>query len=62
VGDDADAKRAMTELLREFGWTSVIDFGGLDAARYIEPMVILWVKYWQMTGKGMHAFKIVGKP
>jgi predicted dinucleotide-binding enzyme len=62
AGDDADAKHVVTDLLHEFGWRSVIDFGGLESARYIEPLVMLWVIYWQKTGKGMHAFKLVGKP
>src|SRR5215213_5205213 len=32
-GDDAEAKQAVTELLRSFGWTDIVDLGDITAAR-----------------------------
>ncbi|WP_240667189.1 NADPH-dependent F420 reductase [Streptomyces luteoverticillatus] len=36
AGDDADAKRQATELLKAYGWTDVLDLGPLVCARGME--------------------------
>ena len=41
-GDSEEAKGAVTALLQATGW-DVIDLGGIDASRYLEPMCIAWV-------------------
>jgi 8-hydroxy-5-deazaflavin:NADPH oxidoreductase len=48
AGDDASAKKTVTDLLGEFGWGSgrVVDLGGLRGARGAEMFVLLW---WSMT-------------
>jgi 8-hydroxy-5-deazaflavin:NADPH oxidoreductase len=43
-GNDEAAKRTVTEILHEFGWPSVIDTGGIEGARELESLCILWVK------------------
>jgi hypothetical protein len=45
AGDDADAKATVTGLLRGFGWpdASILDVGGLSAARGLEAGVLFWV-------------------
>lgn len=51
AGNDAGAKSAVTELLESgFGWRSVIDLGGIEAARYTEAHVLLWVRLWSTLG------------
>ena len=60
AGNDADAKRAVTELLTAFGW-STIDVGGIEGARLLEPLCILWVGYGIATGTWDHAFKLLRK-
>jgi len=59
-GDDPDAKRTVTELLRQLGWPAV-DVGGIEGARLLEPMCILWVAYGVRTGTWTHAFKLLRK-
>jgi len=61
AGDDADAKKTVTDILTAFGWQSVIDLGDITASRYLEPMALVWVIYWGQTQKNGHAFKFVGK-
>ncbi|WP_406513816.1 hypothetical protein [Streptomyces sp. NBC_00161] len=39
AGDDADAKQTVTELLRSYGWTDILDLGGLVCARGMETVV-----------------------
>jgi hypothetical protein len=59
-GDDADAKRVVTEINTAFGW-STIDVGGIDGARLLEPMCILWVVHGIRSGSWNHAFKLLKK-
>jgi hypothetical protein len=59
-GDDADAKQAVTRILRDFGWPS-IDLGGIEASRLLEPMAALWVRQGIRSGSWGHAFKLLGR-
>ncbi len=60
AGNDADAKKRVTGILRDFGWSGVIDVGGIDASRYLEAMVPLWVRVcsslnnWNVAWKVLH--------
>jgi predicted dinucleotide-binding enzyme len=42
AGDDADAKRVVSELARDLGF-DVLDVGPLSAARYLEPFAMVWI-------------------
>lgn len=57
-GNDPDAKRIVTGLLEDFGW-SVVDLGGIACARYLEPMAMVWILHYVNTGTGNHAFKLL---
>jgi len=59
-GNDAAAKRTVTQLLTELGWPAV-DIGGIEGARLLEPMCILWVLYGTRTNGWNHAFKMLRK-
>jgi 8-hydroxy-5-deazaflavin:NADPH oxidoreductase len=59
-GNDPEAKKAVAEILTSFGWPS-IDIGGIEGARLLEPMCILWVLYGISTGTWNHAFKLLRK-
>jgi 8-hydroxy-5-deazaflavin:NADPH oxidoreductase len=58
AGDDEEAKKTVTAFLQQFGW-SVVDIGGIEGARLLEPMCILWVLYGIRTGTWHHAFKLL---
>ncbi len=60
-GNDGDAKKKVIEILNGFGWSSVIDIGGIEGSRVLEPMTILWVLYGVKTGGWRHAFKMIKK-
>jgi predicted dinucleotide-binding enzyme len=55
AGEDEGAKRTVTELLESFGWSDVVDIGGIDASRELESLCVLWCRYaipnqgWQAT-------------
>ncbi len=60
AGDADDAKQTVTQLLEDLGWP-VIDIGGIENARWLEALSLLWVVYSHRTGKTHHAFKLEGK-
>ncbi|HEX4966838.1 MAG TPA: NAD(P)-binding domain-containing protein [Thermoanaerobaculia bacterium] len=60
AGNDEGAKKTVTGILDDFGW-STIDTGGIEGARLLEPLCILWVGYGMRTGTWNHAFKLLRK-
>jgi hypothetical protein len=58
AGNEDAAKAIVTEILTAFGW-STIDIGGIEGARLLEPLCILWVLYGVRTGTWNHAFKLL---
>jgi predicted dinucleotide-binding enzyme len=59
-GDDEGAKHQMGELLAELGW-GVADIGGIEGARYLEAMCLVWVLYGIRSNSWSHAFKLLRK-
>ena len=57
-GDSEDAKAAVTALLESTGG-DVVDLGGIEASRYLEPMCIAWVLHGARTGTWEHAFRLL---
>ncbi len=43
-GDEAEAKARVSELLRSFGWTDIIDLGDITTARGTEMLLPVWVR------------------
>jgi predicted dinucleotide-binding enzyme len=59
AGDDAEAKATVADLLRSFGWRSILDLGGIEAARGMEMYLSLWVALAQATGTSALNVRIV---
>ncbi len=58
-GDDAAAKTAVTQLAQDLGF-DVADVGGLNKARLLEPLALVWISLAIQQGMGRHiAFKLV---
>ncbi len=60
-GNDAAAKKTVTEILDQFGWDAE-DMGGVEAARAIEPLCMLWAIRYMLRGTLDHAFKLLKSP
>ena len=60
-GDDEAAKAQVRELLESFGWPrgSIIDLGGIAAARGSEGHLLLWLRLWGVIGSGDFNIKVV---
>jgi NADPH-dependent F420 reductase len=59
AGNDADAKATVAQIIESFGWPAAIDIGGIEGARLLEPLAILWVYYGIGAGSWDHAFKLL---
>ena len=59
-GNDDAAKQQVAEINRQFGWDTA-DMGGVEAARAIEPLCILWCLPGFLKNDWMHAFKLLTK-
>jgi predicted dinucleotide-binding enzyme len=57
-GDDADAKAAVTEILKGLGHRDVIDLGDITSARGSEMLLPIWLRLWGALGTGEFNFKI----
>jgi 8-hydroxy-5-deazaflavin:NADPH oxidoreductase len=58
-GDDAEAKAEVSELLRSFGWTDIIDLGDITTSRGTEMLLPIWVRLIGVIQKPIFNFKIV---
>ncbi|MEX2117867.1 MAG: NAD(P)-binding domain-containing protein [Bacteroidota bacterium] len=59
AGNDAKAKDQVKEILKQFGWSDIVDLGDISGARGMEMLVILWVRTWGAIQNGYFGFKIV---
>jgi 8-hydroxy-5-deazaflavin:NADPH oxidoreductase len=60
-GNDHEAKKMVIDsILTPFGWET-IDIGGIEGARLLEPLAMLWITYYFRTNNGNHAFKLLMK-
>jgi predicted dinucleotide-binding enzyme len=57
-GNDDHAKAEVKEILRRFGWDTE-DMGGVEAARAIEPLAMLWCIPLFKGSKGNYALKML---
>jgi len=62
AGNDAVAKQQVTGLLREFGWTSIIDLGDITGARATEQLMPFWLRLFSMYGSGDFNYRISKSP
>ena len=59
AGDDEGAKRTVRDVLADFGWSDVVDIGGIDGSRELEAICIVWVKIGGQRGAWDHGFKLL---
>jgi predicted dinucleotide-binding enzyme len=59
-GNDATAKKQVTQFLTDFGWNT-IDLGEIGYARFLEPLAMIWIVYGFKTESWNHAFKLLRK-
>jgi predicted dinucleotide-binding enzyme len=58
-GNDAGAKRRVTEVLHSFGWKDPIDLGDISNARGTESLMPIWMRLWGILRTPHFNFKII---
>ena len=59
-GNDEAAKKTVSGICTAFGH-GVVDLGGIEGSRLLEPMCIVWVLYGLRNKSWNHAFKLLHK-
>jgi predicted dinucleotide-binding enzyme len=59
AGDDENAKRTVTDVLADFGWSQTVDIGGIEGSRELEAICIAWVKIGGARGAWDHGFRLL---
>jgi predicted dinucleotide-binding enzyme len=59
-GNNSQAKITVAKFLDAFRW-SVIDMGGIERSRYLEPLAMIWILHFFNTNNSNHAFKLLKK-
>ena len=59
AGNDESAKRTVADVLADFGWSDIVDIGGIEGSRELEAVCILWVKIGGVRGSWDHGFKLL---
>jgi predicted dinucleotide-binding enzyme len=59
AGNDDGAKGTVSDVLADFGWSDVIDLGGIEGSRELEAICIAWVKIGGVRGAWDHGFKVL---
>jgi hypothetical protein len=58
AGNDAEAKKIVSQICQHWGW-GVLDIGGIEGSRHLEPMCMVWVLHGVLSGSWTHAFKML---
>jgi predicted dinucleotide-binding enzyme len=58
-GNDADAKKKVTDLLTSMGWRDILDIGDISKARGTEMLMPLWMNLYGVFGNPHFGWKIV---
>jgi predicted dinucleotide-binding enzyme len=59
-GNDPSARELVAGICRDFGW-GVIDMGGIEAARLLEPLALIYIQNAIRTGNWNCAFRLLKK-
>jgi 8-hydroxy-5-deazaflavin:NADPH oxidoreductase len=58
-GNDSTAKTSVTTLLKNLGWTDIIDLGDITKSRATEMLLPIWLSLMQTLGHVNFGFKVV---
>jgi 8-hydroxy-5-deazaflavin:NADPH oxidoreductase len=58
-GNSENAKKQVTEILKNFGWKDITDLGNITECRIIEPLTCLWANYGMKHNTWTHAISFL---
>jgi predicted dinucleotide-binding enzyme len=59
AGNDADARSTVAGIASDLGWTDIVQFDDLTAARGLEMWLPLWIRLFRQFGTAMFNIKVV---
>lgn len=60
-GNNQSAKNTTGKLLLDLGWEDLVDLGGIEKSRLLEPLSLLWIEYGVIRDTWDHAIAILQK-
>jgi predicted dinucleotide-binding enzyme len=57
-GNDAEAKKKVSALLKTLGWSDIIDLGDITKSRGMEMLLPLWLNLFGLFGNPHFGFKV----
>lgn len=58
-GNNKSAITHSMQLLDEMGWKDIVDLGGIEKSRLLEPLCLLWIEYGVANNTWKHGFSIL---
>jgi 8-hydroxy-5-deazaflavin:NADPH oxidoreductase len=58
-GNNQSAKNTCGQLLLDLGWSDLMDLGGIEKSRLLEPLSLLWIEYGVNRVTWSHAFAVL---
>lgn len=58
-GNNQSAKNTAGNLLLDIGWKDLVDIGGIEQSRLLEPLSLLWIEYGVTRDTWGHAFSML---
>lgn len=58
-GNNKSAVSHVSDILKQLGWDDVIDLGGIEKSRLLEPLCLLWVEVGILSGSWDHGFSVL---
>jgi len=56
--NDSQAKAKVVDILKSFGWSSIVDLGDITAARGTEMVLPIWMRLWGLSQNRPFNFRI----
>lgn len=58
-GNNQSAKIHTSEMLTDLGWEDIVDIGGIEKSRLLEPLCLLWIEYGVAQNTWEHAISVL---
>lgn len=60
-GNNDSAKHQVRDILADLGWDDMLNIGGIEKSRLLEPLALLWIEYGAARNTWNHAVSMLEK-
>lgn len=61
AGNDNDAKKKISDVVKNWGWKGVVDLGDISMSYWLEALAMIWIHYGFKYNSWSQAFKLLKK-